>query len=94
MRKLTLPEWANVAEVIASIVIVASVSIMRTTGARQWWAGWRSIMPDDVVKYVDSTLDDPSIKVGLLNEEVPWLFAILKMSRTPVQDLNNHKDTI
>jgi len=52
------------------------VSIMRTNGGRQWWAGWRSIMPDDVVKYVDSALDDPNIKTGTLCEEVPWLFAL------------------
>lgn len=52
------------------------VSIMRTNGGRQWWAGWRGIMPGEVVDYVDAALDDPSIKIGTLCEEVPWLFAL------------------
>lgn len=52
------------------------LSIMRTTGGRQWWAGWKGIMPDDVVRYVDSALDDPSINIRPLHEEVSWLFAI------------------
>lgn len=33
------------------------VSIMRTRGGSQWWAGWRGIMPDEVVDYVDAALD-------------------------------------
>jgi hypothetical protein len=52
------------------------ISIMRTTGGRQWWAGWKAIMPLDVVNYVESTVDDQSIKTKPLNEAVPWLFAI------------------
>jgi hypothetical protein len=52
------------------------VSIMRTNGGRQWWAGWRGIMPDEVAEYVDAAVDNPNIKSGPLSEEVPWLFAI------------------
>jgi hypothetical protein len=52
------------------------LSLMRTQGGRQWWQGWRHMMPDDVVEYVDSTLDDPNIEVKPLDEEVPWLFAL------------------
>jgi hypothetical protein len=52
------------------------VSLMRTNGGRQWWQGWRHMMPDDVIEYVDATLDDPSIEIRPLNEEVPWLFAM------------------
>lgn len=66
-------------------------SIMRTTGGRQWWAGWKSIMPKEVVEYVDSALDDPNIKAGLLNEEVSWLFAIEDEPDTGLIP-DNHKD--
>ena len=52
------------------------VSLMRTNGGRQWWQCWRHMMPDDVIEYVDSVLDDSSIAVKPLNEEVPSLFAI------------------
>jgi hypothetical protein len=34
------------------------------------------MMPDDVIDYVDSALDDPNIEVKPLDEEVPWLFAL------------------
>ncbi len=52
------------------------VSIMRTRGGRQWWTGWKGIMPQEVVEYVDATVADPNIKTGPLCEEVPWLFAM------------------
>ena len=52
------------------------ISLMRTTGGRQWWQGWKHMMPDDVIAYVDGALDDPSIKVKPLNDEMPWLFAV------------------
>ena len=52
------------------------MSLMRTNGGRQWWQGWKKMMPDDVVEYVDSALDDPNIDVKPLNEELPWLFAL------------------
>jgi hypothetical protein len=52
------------------------VSLMRTKGGRQWWAGWRSIMPDTVVAYVDAVIDDPSLKTKPLYDELPWLFAL------------------
>lgn len=58
------------------IMQVLWLSIMRTTGGRQWWAEWKGIMPDDVVEYVESAVDDQSIKARPLNEEVPWLFAM------------------
>lgn len=50
-------------------------SLMRTTGGRQWWRGWKCMMPPDLIGYVDSLLDDASLQVKPLNEEVPWLFA-------------------
>jgi hypothetical protein len=52
------------------------VSLMRTRGGRQWWQGWKHMMPVDVIEYVDTALDDPNIKVKPLNEEMPWLFAL------------------
>lgn len=52
------------------------VSLMRTRGGRQWWQGWKHMMPIDVIEYVDSVLDDPNIGVRPLDEEVPWLFAL------------------
>lgn len=52
------------------------VSLMRTRGGRQWWQGWRHMMPDDVIEYVDAALDDPSIDAKPLDEEVPWLFGL------------------
>ena len=52
------------------------ISLMRTTGARQWWAGWRGIMPEKVVAYVESAVDSPALKTRPLNEEIPWLFAL------------------
>ena len=52
------------------------VSLMRTEGGRQWWAGWRSIMPDTIVAYVDAVIDDPSMKIKPLYEALPWLFAL------------------
>lgn len=52
------------------------VSLMRTNGGRQWWQGWRRMMPDDVIEYIDNALDDPNIDVKPLNEELPWLFAL------------------
>jgi len=58
------------------------VSLMRTTGGRQWWQNWRGMMPDDVVAYVDAVLDDPSIEVRPLYEEVPALFGIEDDSST------------
>lgn len=51
------------------------VSIIRTNGGRQWWAHWKGIMPNEVVTYVDAAIDDPNLKTGPLNEEIPWLFA-------------------
>ena len=65
-------------------------ALMRTTGARQWWQGWKHMMPDDLVDYVDSALDDPNIAAKPLNEEMPWLFA-LEPSSSPGNnpDLNN-----
>lgn len=58
------------------------VSLMRTTGGRQWWQNWRSMMPDDVVAYVDTVLDDPGIEVKPLYEEVPSLFGLEEDSST------------
>ncbi len=52
------------------------LSLMRTPGGRQWWNGWKSIMPDEVVAYVDTALDDPSIDAKPIYEQVPWLFAL------------------
>jgi hypothetical protein len=52
------------------------VSLMRTTGGRQWWAGWKGIMPQAVVTYVEDAVDDPTLKTKPLNEELPWLFSI------------------
>ena len=50
------------------------VSLIRTKGGRQWWQKWKHMMPDDVIEYVDTALDDPNIKVKPLDEEMPWLF--------------------
>jgi hypothetical protein len=52
------------------------LSLMRTTGGRQWWASWKDIMPAEVIAHVDAVLDDPNIDAKLLNEAVPALFAI------------------
>jgi hypothetical protein len=52
------------------------VSLMRTRGGRQWWQGWKQMMPVDVIEYVDTALDDPNIEVKPLDEEMPWLFAL------------------
>lgn len=52
------------------------ISLMRTTGGRQWWQGWKHMMPNDVITYVDGALDDPSIEIKPLDEEMPWLFAL------------------
>lgn len=52
------------------------VSLMRTRGGRQWWQGWKHMMPVDVIEYVDTALDDPNIEVKPLDEEMPWLFAL------------------
>ncbi|MGD8339933.1 MAG: hypothetical protein PVH89_04075 [Gammaproteobacteria bacterium] len=52
------------------------VSLMRTTGGRQWWAGWKGIMPESVVAYVEAAVDDPALKTKPLNEALPWLFDI------------------
>jgi hypothetical protein len=52
------------------------VSLMRTRGGRQWWQGWKQMMPVDLIDYVDTALDDPNIEVKPLDEEMPWLFAL------------------
>lgn len=52
------------------------VSLMRTTGGRQWWAGWKGIMPELIVAYVDAAVADPNLKAKPLDRELPWLFAL------------------
>jgi hypothetical protein len=60
------------------------VSLIRTTGWRQWWAGWKGIMPKAVVAYVEAAVDDPRLTTKPLYDEVPWLFA-LEPSQAPGQ---------
>jgi hypothetical protein len=52
------------------------VSLMRTTGGRQWWAGWKGIMPARVVAYIDGAVGDPTLRTKPLNEALPWLFSL------------------
>ena len=52
------------------------VSLMRTTGGRQWWAGWKGIMPEAVVAYVEACVADTTLRTRPLNEELPWLFGM------------------
>jgi len=64
------------------------VSLMRTTGARQWWTGWKGIMPDKVVAYVESAVDNPALKTKPLDQEIPWLFAFQPQSRPRRNETN------
>lgn len=50
------------------------LSLMRTKGAREWFDGWKHMTPPDFQAYVAAAVDDPTMTVKPLDQEVPWLF--------------------
>jgi hypothetical protein len=50
------------------------ISILRTSGAGQWWVLYRSMVPESLDLYVTAAIKNPAIKKGPITEEQPWLF--------------------
>lgn len=50
------------------------ISILRTTGGKQWWGHYRSNVPTSLNTFVTNAIDDPAIKRGPISEEQSWLF--------------------
>ncbi len=61
------------------------ISVLKTTGGRQWWAAYKHMVPRDLNDYVSKVLDDPTVPNKPYTEELPWLFLDEKTAATQPQ---------
>lgn len=51
------------------------VSILRTSGGREWWGLYKHMTPPWIERYVTHAIDDGEIGCKPYDEELPWLFS-------------------
>jgi len=54
------------------------ISILRTTGGRQWWDHYRGNVPTSLNAHITNAINSPDIKRGPITDEQSWLFEQLR----------------
>ena len=49
------------------------ISLLLTSGGRQWWESFKDVPPPGIVSYVDDSIESSRLRLKPANESVPWL---------------------
>jgi hypothetical protein len=68
---------AHKAGIVSTSDLVATrdqfVSLLLTSGGRQWWESFKHVPPPGIVSYMDDSIEGSKMHLKPANESVPWL---------------------